>query len=202
MVRDSDRPVTRILREQSDNPQAARELLPLVYNELRNLARARMAHLPPGHTLQPTALVHEVWLRLMGDASTDSLWNHRGHFFAAAAEAMRQILVDHARRKFARKRGGGQPHLDADDLDLAVDPAIPFEELLAIDQALQRLEEEDPRKAAIVKLRYFAGFTRAETARALGISVRTVDYEWRYLVARLHLELHDERRDAEDPPTE
>ncbi len=170
---------------QDGDGRAGADLLPLVYGELRRLARARMAKLPPGNTLQPTALVHEAYIRLVGE--DDPAWNSRGHFFGAAAEAMRQILVDQARRKSARKHGGDQQRMDADEVE------IPFggirENLLELDRALDRLQKEDPRKAEIVKLRYFAGLTRDETAAALGLSVRTVDYEWRYIVARLHRDM-------------
>ncbi len=166
-------------------PGAAAELLPLVYEELRSLARARMSHVPPGNTLQPTALVHEAYLRLVGKA--DPGWDHRGHFFAAASQAMRQILVDQARRKAAMKHGGDRKRLDIDELQLAIE--TPHEDVLALHDALERLEQEDPRKAQIAVFRYFAGLTGKETAAALGVSVRTVEREWRYVVARLHQEL-------------
>lgn len=161
-------------------------MLPLLYKELRRLAVSRMAKLPPGNTLQPTALVHDAYLRLVGEQ--DPGWDGRGHFFGAAAEAMRQLLVEQARRKSARKHGGGRRRLDVDEVDIAVDERIG--EILAIDQALNRLRESDPRKADIVLHRYFAGLTREETAVVLQISVRTVDREWRSIVARLHHELH------------
>jgi len=178
--------VTRVLHAvTAGDPRAAEELLPLVYGELRKLARARMSKLPPGNTLQPTALVHEAYLKLVGNA--DPAWNGRGHFFGAAAEAMRQILVDQARRKATRKHGGDAEKVDVDETDVPL--ATPSEDVLALDEALTRLEETDPRKAAIVKLRVFAGLNREETAAALGVSVRTVDYEWRYLVALLHREI-------------
>jgi RNA polymerase sigma factor (TIGR02999 family) len=160
-------------------------MLPQVYAELRNLARARLAKVPPGNTLQPTALVHEAYIRLA--AGEGSGWKNRGHFFGAAAQAMRQILVDQARRKAAVKHGGDQQRVDADDFDLAIEP--PAEDLLMLDRALERLEQEDERKAQIVKLRYFAGLNREETAEVLGMSVRTLDREWRYIVARLHKEM-------------
>ena len=145
-----------------------------------------MAKLPPGNTLQPTALVHDAYLRLVGDQ--DPGWDGRGHFFAAAAEAMRQLLVEQARRKAAAKHGGGRRRLDVDQVEIAVDERIG--EILAIDQALDRLREHDPRKADIVLHRYFAGLTREETAVVLQVSVRTIDREWRSIVARLHRELH------------
>lgn len=165
--------------------KAAAELLPLVYTELRKLARARLARTPPGNTLQPTALVHEAYLRLVGDE--DATWNSRGHFFAAAAEAMRQILVDQARCKASLKRGGDRQRVELDELELPIQS--PAEDMLALDLALERLRKDDPRKADIVMLRYFAGLSRQETAGAMGVSVRTIDREWRYILARLHKEV-------------
>jgi RNA polymerase sigma factor (TIGR02999 family) len=162
--------------------EAAHELLPLLYDELRSLARARMALLAPGQTLQATALVHEAYLKLVG--STDPGWDGRGHFFAAASRAMRQILVDQARRKGAVKHGGDRRRLDIDDVDLVLDG--PGDDVVALNEALEKLESEDPRKAQIVMLRQFAGLRREEVAAALGISVRTVDREWNYSIARLH----------------
>ena len=180
--------VTRLLRavHQGDR-RASEQLLPAVYDELRKLARARMAHVPPGNTLQPTALVHEAYIRLVG--KEDPGWDGRGHFFAAASQAMRQILVDQARRKSARRHGGDQQHVDIDNIDVAMAP--PCDDILALDRALERLEAEEPRKAQLVLLRYFAGLNRDETAAAMGVSARTVDREWRYVVARLHQELSD-----------
>lgn len=168
-------------------PRAANELLPMVYDELRTLARCRLAKLPPGHTLQPTALVHEVYMRLVGDE--DPGWDGRRHFFAAAAQAMRQILVEYARRKLAQKRGGNRRRVPAENVDPAFEP--PSEEVLAVDEAVQRLEKDDPRKGQIVNLRYFARLTTAETAAALGISVGTVGREWRYIRAWLQRELRE-----------
>lgn len=179
----------------SGDKKAAAELLPLLYKELRRLAVARMAKLPPGNTLQPTALVHDAYLRLVGDQ--DPGWDGRGHFFAAAAEAMRQLLVEQARRKSAVKHGGGQKRVDVDVVEIAVDQRIG--EILAIDQALDRLRASDPRKADIVLHRYFAGLTREETAAVMGVSVRTVDREWRSIVARLHRELHGDLPTAKEP---
>jgi RNA polymerase sigma factor (TIGR02999 family) len=147
-----------------------------------------MAHVPAGNTLQPTALVHEAYLRLVR-SSPDPRWNSKGHFFGAAAQAMRQILVEQARRKGAVKHGGGQQRVDADDVDLPIE--LPVDNVLRLDRALDRLQEEDPRKAQILLLRYFAGLDREETAAALDVSVRTVDREWRYLIARLHKELNE-----------
>lgn len=169
------------------DPRAAADLLPLVYAELRDLARSRMANLPPGNTLQPTALVHEAFCRLVGPK--DPGWDSRGHFFAAAAESMRQVLVDQARRKNRLKRGGGKKRIDLDEFDVPL--ASPVEDILAMDEAIERLRADDPRKAQIVTLRYFAGLTREETAVAMDLSVSTIDREWRYIVARLHKELGD-----------
>jgi RNA polymerase sigma factor (TIGR02999 family) len=175
------RKITRILEQGADR-DTARELLPLLYDELRNLARARMAQLPVGQTLQATALVHEAYLKLLG--STDPGWDSRAHFFGAASRAMRQILVDQARRKGAAKHGGGQKRLDADELEISLEG--PGDDVVALHDALDILEAEDARKAQVVMLRQFAGLTREEVAAALGVSVRTVDREWNYSIARLH----------------
>lgn len=176
--------------------QGAAEILPLVYNELRSLARARIAHLPPGNTLQPTALVHEAYMRLVGEA--DPGWDGRGHFFAAAAESMRQILVDQARRKKRLKRGGDRKRMDIEEFEIPL--ASPVEDIVAMDEAIERLKADDPRKALIVSLRFFAGLTRDETAAVMGISVPTIDREWRYIVARLYKELggSESRHDRAD----
>lgn len=180
--------VTQLLRNLAGgDKQAAGELLPLVYAELRKLAKSRLAKLPPGQTLQPTALVHEAFLKLVGD--TDPGWENRGHFFGAAARAMRDILVDQARRKGSLKRGGDFQRLTPDDEPLAIE--APTVDLIALDEALLRLEKDDERKAHIVNLRYFAGLSREETAAALGVTTRTIDRDWRYIVARLHQELSD-----------
>jgi RNA polymerase sigma factor (TIGR02999 family) len=163
--------VTNILSAiEAGDPEAAADLLPLVYEELRTLAAARMAAEKPGQTVQPTALVHEAYLRLVGDGEPRG-WNSRGHFFAAAAEAMRRILVETARRKKALRRGGDRQRLD---LDLA-EPAVPkpSDDLLALDEALKRLAETDHQKAELIKLRYFAGLTMEQTAETLGISLAT-----------------------------
>ncbi len=165
--------------------QAAAELLPIVYDELRRLARSRIARLPPGNTLQPTALVHEAFMRLI--AKEDPGWDGKGHFFAAAAEAMRQVLVDQARRKKRLKRGGHRKRMDVADFEVPL--ATPVEDILAVDEAIERLEQDDPRKARIISLRFFAGLTREETAAAMGVSLATIDREWRYIVARLHREM-------------
>jgi RNA polymerase sigma factor (TIGR02999 family) len=176
--------VTRILSaiEQGD-PSAAEQLLPLVYDELRRLAAQRLAQEQPGQTLQATALVHEAYLRLV-DVDQAQHWNSRGHFFAAAAEAMRRILVEQARKRGRLKRGGDRQRLDLDALQLA-GPDVP-DELLALDEALAELAQRHPDKAELVKLRYFAGLTVAEAAQALGISTSTADRHWTYARAWLY----------------
>jgi RNA polymerase sigma factor (TIGR02999 family) len=167
--------VTRILSaiDQGD-PQAAEQLLPLVYNELRKLAAAKLAQEKPGQTLQATALVHEAYLRLV-DTDKAQHWNSRAHFFAAAAEAMRRILIDQARRKRRPKHGGDRQRLA---LDEALSVSEPREDLLALDEALTRLAAEDPAKAELVKLRYFAGLSLEEAAACLGISPATAKRRW------------------------
>jgi RNA polymerase sigma factor (TIGR02999 family) len=186
--------VTRILSaiEQGD-PQAGSRLLPLVYEELRQLAAQKLAHEPAGQTLQPTALVHEAYLRLVGEGE-EPHWDSRGHFFAAAAEAMRRILVENARRKGSRKRGGDRGRADLDVNDLAA-PEL-REDLLALDEALNQLAEADAEAARLVQLRYFAGLTLSEAAKVLGISARTADRLWAYARAWLHqaLEGSEEKR--------
>jgi RNA polymerase sigma factor (TIGR02999 family) len=182
-MRKADPRITRILTATTrGDREAAHELLPLLYDELRSLARARMAMLAPGQTLQATALVHEAYLKLVGSA--DPGWDGRGHFFAAASRAMRQILVDQARRKGAAKHGGDRKRLDIDDVDVVLEG--PADDVMALNEALEKLESEDSRKAQIVMLRQFAGLRREEVAAALGVSVRTVDREWNYSIARLH----------------
>lgn len=179
--------VTRVLSEiEKGDPTAAQQLLPLVYEELRKLAAARMAEEKSGHTLQPTALVHEAYLRLVG-AGTAQNWSSRGHFFGAAAEAMHRILVEQARKKGAAKRGGGHAR-KALDLELQAGKE-PDEDLLALDEALQRLAAKDPVKAQLVQLRHFAGLTIDEAALALGISVTTANRYWSYARAWLHQEV-------------
>ena len=171
--------VTRILSaiDQGD-PHAAEQLLPLVYDELRQLAAQRLAHEQPGQTLQPTALVHEAYLRLVGGDQTQD-WDGRGHFFAAAAEAMRRILIDRARHKQTRKAGGGRRRLDLDDIEPALEEEN-SDQLLALDEALRQLEAEDPRKAGLVKLRFFAGLTAGQAAAAPGVSTSTAEKDWAY----------------------
>jgi RNA polymerase sigma factor (TIGR02999 family) len=179
--------ITRILTavEQSD-PGAAEKLLPLVYDELRKLAAQKLAQERAGQTLEATALVHEAYLRLVS-AGDDRRWDHRGHFFAAAAEAIRRILVENARRKRSIKRGGGRARLEIDDIQLA-SPEL-GENLEALDEALDRLAQKDPIKADLVKLRHFAGLTIEEAAQALGISMTTANRYWAYARAWLHQEI-------------
>jgi RNA polymerase sigma factor (TIGR02999 family) len=178
--------VTRILAtiEQGD-PHAANQLLPLVYDELRQLAAQRLAQEKPGQTLQPTALVHEAYLRLV-DVEQAQHWDSRGHFFAAA-EAMRRVLIDKARRRRTRRRGGAAKRQSLEGLEAAV-PASD-EEVLAVDEALQRLHGLAPSRAELVKLRYFGGLTIPEAARVLGISLSTANRYWAYARAWLHEEL-------------
>ncbi len=167
---------------EKGEPSAAEQLLPLVYEELRKLAAARMARETPGQTLEPTALVHEAYLRLVGGGQAHG-WSGRAHFFAAAAEAMRRILVENARRKMAVRHGGGRQRVPLDDADVATCP--PDEGLLAIDDALTRLAAEDARAARLIELRHFAGLSVEEAAEAAGLS-RSVAYEhWAYARARL-----------------
>jgi RNA polymerase sigma factor (TIGR02999 family) len=161
--------------------QASESLLPLVYEELRRLAAARMAQESAGHTLQPTALVHEAWLQLVGDG--DRSWQNRAHFFGAAADAMRRILIDKARRKSRLKHGGGQARLDIADLELA--ETTPDDNVLLINEALEKLEKEDPEQARIVVLKFFGGLTNLEVAENLGIGERSVDRQWACAKARM-----------------
>jgi RNA polymerase sigma factor (sigma-70 family) len=199
--------VTQILAQiDAGDPAAAEQLLPLVYEELRKLAAAKLAHEKPGQTLQATALVHEAYLRLVGSdrraepeaaggdstgqsgpAEADGTYNSRGHFFAAAAEAMRRILVEQARRKGRAKHGGGRQRVDLDsqaEIGQETD-----DDLVALDEALQRLQQEEPAAAEVVKLRYFAGLTIEEAAQALDISVRTASRHWAYARAWLYQRL-------------
>ena len=178
--------VTRILQAiQDGDPTAAEDLLPLVYDQLRRLAAWQMSRESPGQTLQPTALVHEAWLRLVG--AGDPQWEGRRHFLAAAAEAMRRILIDIARRKQAARHGGGLHRTKLDDLSLAA--SAPDEELLAVHEALDALATHDARKAELVKLRYFVGLTLEEAGRVLGLSERTAKRDWAYARAWLHREI-------------
>ncbi len=179
--------VTRILSTTA--PEDARtpdELLPLVYDELRQLAAQKLEHEAPGQTIQATALVHEAYLRLV-DGERIQSWESRGHFFAAAAEAMRRILIEHARRKQAKKHGGALSRQSFDAL--VITSETPSDDLLAFDEALTKLAEEDPVKARLVNLRYFAGLSVEDAARALGISRATADRYWRYAKVWLYCEL-------------
>ena len=178
--------VTQILIERGD-PHAASQLLPLVYDELRCLAAQKLAHEKPGQTLQPTALVHEAYLRLVGKDNAGRHWDGRGHFFAAAAESMRRILVERARARATLKRGGRIQRLDLDQVELACDERA--HELLALDEALCELERHDLRTAQLVKLRYYAGLTHQQAAEALGISRRAADRLWVLARAWLYQEI-------------
>jgi RNA polymerase sigma factor (TIGR02999 family) len=180
--------VTRILQSAADgDPNAAAQLLPLVYAELRRLAAQRLAYEHPGQTLQATALVHDAYVRLV-DVERPQHWSGRGHFFAAAAEAMRRILVEATRRKSSAKGGGGHRRVDLADQAAAIE-GPPGLDLLALDEALQKLERDEPRKAALVKLRYFAGLTNDDAATALGISGATAENDWAYARAWLRVEM-------------
>lgn len=179
--------VTRILSQiEQGDPSAAEQLLPLVYEELRKLAAAKLANEKPGQTLQATALVHDAYIRLV-DVEKAQHWNSRGHFFGAAAEAMRRILVENARRKAGPEAGGGLRRLEIS----CVDPETqgPGVDLLALNEALDRLAAKDPRKAELVKLRFFAGLTNEQAAQALGVSSRTAYSDWGYAKAWLRVEM-------------
>lgn len=174
--------ITQILKQIGRGETTASErLLPLVYEELRRLAAARMAQEAAGHTLQPTALVHEAWLRLVMES--DRSWENRAHFFRTAALAMRRILVDRARNKASLKRGGGRERVNIDDIELAA--SSPDERVLLVDGALDRLEAEDPESAHIVVLKFFGGLTNKEVAESLGVTERTVERQWAYAKASL-----------------
>ena len=180
--------ITRILEAVDGGDAAAAEaLLPLAYDELRRIAAQKMASERAGHTLQPTALVHEAYLRLLGPDGSELEWKSRGHFFAAAAQAMRRILIDSARRKQTVKRGERADHTELDESKLEF--AVPSEEILAVEEALQTLEKEDPELARVVMLRYFAGMTIPETASALGVSTSHIDRQWLCAKAWLRREI-------------
>ena len=185
--------VTHILSQiESGDPAAAEQLLPLVYDELRKLAAARMAQEAPGQTLQATALVHEAYLRLVS-VEHQRGWANRGHFFAAAAESMRRILVDQARRKNSEKRGTGKNRVELEDMmTIAIDDGSPAADLLALNEALDELAVEDPVKAQLVKLRYFAGLSLDDAAETMGVSRATAKRHWVYARSWLYGKLHDD----------
>jgi len=186
--------VTRILEAvQQGDPTAADQLLPLVYEELRRLAAHKMANEAAGQTLQPTALVHEAWLRLVGNENQK--WDGRAHFFAAAAEAMRRILIDRARRKHAVRHGGDQQRVDIQEVDLASPTGD--DQLLAVNDALDNLATQHKVEAELVKLRYFVGLTNEEAAEVLGISPRTAKYYWTHARAWLYREIESRERRPE-----
>ena len=186
--------ITRILSGiQNGDPAAARELLPLVYSELRKLAAQRLTQEKPGQTLQATALVHEAYLRLV-DADRPQQWNGRGHFFAAAAEAMRRILLEDARRKRSLKAGGGRQRIELAHVEAAI-PGADID-LLALNDALEKLRLKDQRQADLVNLRFFAGLTNDEAAAALGISPSTADSDWAYARCWLRLEMDGRNGDS------
>ena len=188
--------VTRILTAaQRGDPRAAEELLPLVYGELRRLAAQKLTHEKPGQTLDPTALVHEAYLRMVAGGQsptgTQRRWDGRAHFFAAAAEAMRRILVDNARRKRRKKHGGELQRADVDVAQLVC--RVPDDELLALDEAMDKLAAEDASKAQLVRLRFFTGLSNEEAAKILGISAVTAKRHWRYARAWLHREINPDK---------
>mgnify|MGYP000902603797 CR=1 FL=1 len=184
--------VTQILTAlERGDVAAAGELLPLVYDDLRKLAAAKMANESPGQTLQPTALVHEAWLRLVG-ADGQARFRNRAHFFGAAAEAMRRILIENARRKLAQRHGGGHQRVDIQEIEIAA--TAPEDELLALNDALDRLALQDAAKAELVKLRYFVGLTLEEAAGILGISLTTAKRQWTFARAWLHAEIRAAQR--------
>jgi RNA polymerase sigma factor (TIGR02999 family) len=182
MDSESVQPITELLQAaQAGDAAAAERLMAVVYEQLHQLARGRMAHLPPGQTLQPTALVHEAYLRLTDKSHLP--WQSRQHFFFAAARAMRDILVEQARRKAGPVRGGGRHRQELDEACAVLEP--PTENVLAVHEALEELEQRDPMKAKIVLLRYFSGLTADETAEVLGLAASTLDRKWRYIRAWL-----------------
>jgi len=182
--------VTRILNAiQQGDPAASEKLFPLVYDELRRMAQSRMRHESPNQTLQPTALVHEAYLRLV-DVANPQEWNSKGHFFAAAATAMRRILIENARRKKTLRRGGEYRRVDVEKIDISDtdDPVF----LIALDRCLEKLESEKPEIAQLVNLRFFGGLTLEQSADAMGVSLRTVNRHWSYAKAWLYRELSEE----------
>jgi RNA polymerase sigma factor (TIGR02999 family) len=190
---DSTADVTRLLHHAAAGKSAAtQDLFDAVYDQLRQIARRRMAEERNDHTLQPTALVHEAYLRLVGDQQIR--WNSRAHFYGAAARAMRRILVEHARRRARPKHGGDRERIPLSQSPGQIAVAPPSDEILAVDEALSRLEAADPRKGTIVNLRYFAGLTAEQTARVVGVSVGTIEREWRFIKSWLQLELTERER--------
>lgn len=186
--------ITQVLdRVQRKEPRAAEELLPLVYHELRGLAQSRLSRLEPGQTLQATALVHEAWMRVVGDI--DPGWECRAHFFGAAAQAMRNILVEQSRRKASLKHGGDRKRVDPANED---EPAVtgPVDDMLELDAALERLEQRDPLKTRLVELRFFTGLTMPEVAEVMGLPLTRVEREWRFTRAWLQREV--EARSSEE----
>ncbi len=189
MAGDTDAAITTtLIAAGKGDSAAAGHLLPLVYDHLRKVAQSMMAKEKPGHTLQPTALVHEAFLRVIGE--NEPAWEHRGHFFTAAARAMRRILVEEARRRATLKRGGDRARVDVDVVTIAA--PRPSADVIALEEAVQRLEAKDPRKGKIVNLRYYAGLTVDETATVLEVSVGTVERDWRYIKSWISAELSDE----------
>ena len=180
--------LTRLVRDAVGDPQSADQLLALVYDQLRRMAQQRMNEERAGHTLQATALVHEAYLRLLGSA--DVSWQGRAHFFAAAAEAMRRILIERARHNARLKHGGGRQRVDLDAVEGQAQVEL-SDDLLAVDDALTKLEAEEPEAAAVVKMRFFAGMTIEEAAEALGMSVRTANRHWAYAKAWLYRRLNE-----------
>ena len=180
--------ITQILLSPQGDGCDSEELLPLVYNDLRRLAAARMASEAEGQTLQPTALVHDAWLRIFGNG--DRRWQNRGHFFGEAAEAMRRILIERARRKSRLKHGHGWVRLDIDDLPLA--EATPDDKVLLINEALEHLEAEDPQRAKVVVMKFFGGLTNQEVAKILGVAERTVERQWAYAKAWLFQNIREQ----------
>jgi RNA polymerase sigma factor (TIGR02999 family) len=190
--------VTQILNAiQQGDPSASDQLLPLVYEELRVLARQRLANEKPGQTLQATALVHEAYIRLVGNQNEEQ-WNSRGHFFGAAAEAMRRILVENARRKAGPEAGGGLRRVDITHVDPETHEAQT--DVLALNEALDKLAEKDKRKAELVKLRFFAGLTNEQAAKLLGITPRTAYSDWGYAKAWLRVQMSLDSQSAIDAP--
>ena len=194
MSTDPAHDVTQLLHDASEQGKATDELLELVYEHLRSIAQQRMTGERASHTLQATALVHEAFIKLVGD--NDIQWEGRGHFYAAAAQAMRRILIDHARKRNAAKRGGSQRRVPINVVDLASDSDP--SQVLAIEEAMTELERDDPRAASIVRMRFFAGLDVEETAKVLGLSERTVLRDWAYARARLFEHISGDSPEQDD----